>query len=65
MSSTISPLPEGGLVLAVFFTHSFYLIGLVPSMPFSFSITFSSLIKVNSGKDFGSTLDTDVKATLT
>ena len=40
-----------------FFIHSLYLIGLVLSMSFSFSLTFSSLIKVNSDKHSGSTLE--------
>ena len=39
------------------FIHSLYLIGLVPSMSFSFSLSFSSLIEVNSDNDFGSTLE--------
>ena len=42
---------EGGLVLHDFL-HSLYSIGLVPSMSFNFSLTFSSLIEVNSDKDF-------------
>ena len=37
--------------------HSLYLIGLVPSMSFSFSLTFSPRIEVNSVEDFGSTLE--------
>ena len=32
--------------------RSLYLIGLVPSMSFSFSLTFSSLIEGNSDKDW-------------
>ena len=40
-----------------FFVHSLYLVCLVPSMSFSFSLTFLSLIDVNSDKDFGSTLE--------
>ena len=37
--------------------HSLYLIGLVQSPSFSFCVIVSSLIEVNSGKDFGSTLE--------
>ena len=37
--------------------QSLYLIDLVPSMSFSFSLTFSSFIEVNSDKEFGSTLE--------
>ena len=36
---------------------SLCLIGVVPSMSFSFHLTFSSLIEVNSDTDFGSTLE--------
>ena len=57
MSSITSVFAEGGLVLHVFFIHSLYLIGLVPSMSFSFSLTYSPLIEVNSDRDIGSTLE--------
>ena len=40
-----------------FFVHSLYLIVLVPSMSFSFSLTFSPLIEVTPDKDLGSTLE--------
>ena len=56
MSSTTSICAVGGLVLHVTI-HSLYLIGLVQSPSFSFCVIVSSLIVVNSGKDFGSTLE--------
>ena len=40
-----------------FLIHSLYLIGLVQSPSFSFCVIVSSLIEVNAGKDFGSTLE--------
>ena len=45
------------LYCTAFIVHSLYLIGLVPSMSVSFSLTFLPFIEVNSDKDFGSTLE--------
>ena len=57
MSSTTSLFAERGLVLHVFLHPQLYLIGLVASTSFSFSLTFASLTKFNSGKDFGRTME--------
>ena len=40
-----------------FLIPNLYLIGLMQSTSFSFSVMVSSLIEDNSGKDFGSTLE--------
>ena len=45
------------LYVTSFFVHSLYLIGLVLPMSLSFSLTLSTLIKVNLDKDYGSSLE--------
>ena len=59
-SSTTSICAEGDLVLHVFLGPQFifdWSCAVHDSTSFSFSIMVSSLIDVNSGKDFGSTLE--------
>ena len=55
MSSTTLHFAVGARISS--FTVCLYLIGFVPSMSFTFSLTLSSLIDVNSDKDFDSTLE--------
>ena len=49
---------ECGLILHACFHSQFIFAGLVPSMSFSFSRAFSSLIEVSSDRAFASSLDT-------
>ena len=57
MSSTTSICADGGLVVHVFLDPQLIFDWFVEFPSFSFCVIVSSLIEVNSGKDFGSTLE--------